>query len=122
MDEIQKIKVNFMERQRAFIENTLNKIFVTEKIIVTKPYLGTVRDGGKGFYADELRKILAEFVGKYYAMENPGIMDGFAEFIGKEKEMYSGGNSTEDISRMWAVNRIFRELAVWGLVREDGTE
>lgn len=86
-----------------------------EQIIIESPTLGTVRDGGKGYCCEELRKLLAKLVAEYYSTENLDRWNEFKWMLqGRLQDELDhkkpGCNTTEIIAKGWAVNSILKSI------------
>ena len=108
-----KGRCNIIDGYKRLFDQIIADFSSEERIIIEHPDIGTVRDGGKRFYADECKRMLAELVTKYYSTEN---IDKLAEYksllnLRLENE-YNCENekTTERIAKNWAVHSVIRDL------------
>lgn len=86
-----------------------------EKCIIRHPELGTVKSGGKKYYADECRRMLAELSTKYYSTES---LDKILEYKGVLKSRllndysYATGKTDEKVSKKWAVQSVLSDIEI----------
>ncbi len=113
--EVNKFRFKIIGAYNNLIEKITTEMAHEEHIIIEKPDMGTVRDGGKGYFCEELRKLLAKLVTEYYSTEN---LDKWNEFkwmlqgrlqdeLDHEKP---GCNTTEIIAKGWAVNSVLKSI------------
>ena len=108
-----KDRCNIINGYKRLFDQIITDFSSEERIIIKHPNIGTVRDGGKRFYADECKRMLAELATKYYSTEN---MDKLTEYksvlkLRLENEYnYENEKTTERIAKNWAVHSVMRDL------------
>ena len=118
---INKMVANIDNKGRCNIIDGYKKLFnqiiadfsSEERIIIEHPDIGTVRDGGKRFYADECKRMLAELATKYYSTENMNKLTEYKSVLKLRLENeynYENEKTTERIAKNWAVHSVIRDL------------
>lgn len=115
MDNTIKYRIKIIETYRHLIDSVMANMSSEERAIIERPNIGTVRDGGKGFYANECRKLLSTLLDKYYSTDNLDKWNEFRELLKTrlENELnyeYEEKHTTEIISRNWATNGFIKYM------------
>lgn len=124
-----KIKFAIIEGYSITINNIMAEISSEEKSIIKHPDIGTVLDGGKRFFADECKRMLAEIVTDYYSADN---LDKIKEYRlvlrSRLDDEYNYENipmsnrTTEQISKNWATHSVMRRLDYMIKMCNDGID
>lgn len=113
--ETNEFRFKIIGAYNNLIDRTTAEMACEEHVIIERPNLGTVRDGGKGYYCKELRNLLATLLTRYYSTEN---LDAWKEFkwmlqgrLSDELDTKKPGrNTTEIIAKGWAVNSVLKSI------------
>ena len=70
IDMDNKGRCNIIDGYKRLFDKIIADFSSEERIIIEHPGIGTVRDGGKRFYADECKRMLSELATKYYSTES----------------------------------------------------
>ena len=99
------------------VRAVMREISVVEEIIIDSPDIGTVKDGSKAIYTDELRQDIVKLL-QGYSTESTENWDRLRTELGNRLETdldfnASGKYNTETISRNWAVNTFVRKMDIY---------
>ena len=94
-----------IESYEMLAHNIMKEISYTEHIILEKPYLGTVEDGGQRVYADELKRLVALTLTDYYSVDN---IDAWHELRSVLRQQCEHG--TDNIFKGYATLHFLREM------------
>lgn len=122
-----RIKFAIIEGYSITINNIMAEISSEEKSIIEHPDIGTVLDGGKRFFADECKRMLAEIVTDYYSADN---LDKIKEYQLVLRSRLDGeynyentpmsDRTTKQISKNWATHSVMRKLDYMVKMCNDG--
>lgn len=112
-----KMKFTIIEGYNIVINNIMAEISSEEKSIIEHPDIGTVLDGGKRFFADECKKMLAEIVTDYYSANNLDKIKEYQSVLRSRldneynyEDTPLSERTTEQISKNWATHSVIRKL------------
>lgn len=117
MDIDNKMKFIIIEGYNALINNIMAEISSEERIIIERPNIGTVRDGGKRFFADECKRMLVEIISDYYSTDNLDKVKKYQLVLRSRldneynlENIPMSDRTTEQISKNWATHSVIRKL------------
>lgn len=113
--ETNEFRFKIIGAYNNLIDRITAEMACEEQTIIENPDMGTVRDGGKGYFCEELRKLLAKLVTEYYSTENLNkwkefkwmLQDRLSDELDYKKP---GRNTTEIIAKGWAVNSVLKSI------------
>lgn len=115
MDNTIKYRIKIIETYRHLIDFVMADMSSEERAIIKCPNIGTVRDGGKGFYANECRKLLSTLLDKYYSTDNLDKWNEYKLLLQERLKTelnydIEGQYTTEIIMRNWSVKSFLKHM------------
>lgn len=116
MDNTTKYKIKIIEAYRHLLDSVMANMSSEERTIIESPNLGTVRDGGKTFFADECRKLISVLLSEYYSTDSLNKWNEYKLLLQKRLETelnyeIEENHTTEIIARNWAVNGFLKYMS-----------
>jgi hypothetical protein len=115
MNELRQLDL-ISELYINFVRCIMYEIFINEKTIIECPHIGTVKDGGKRYYTNQLKSLLNDFLKDYYVMNNLSKWNGYNRLL-KDKistelnyESDEDKRTTEIISKNLATNSFVKTM------------